>query len=104
MTTEFQQIKPLAENLLKSSKLWDFFSPQEKERFVSLVFTTMEEFLETPEGQAFESYPTWENLAKENFNKTLEESREYFGIRDISQKIDAAPFFKELYKLEFGEI
>jgi hypothetical protein len=104
MTTEFQQIKPLAENLLKVAKLWDFFSPQEKERFVSLVFTTMEGFLEAPEGSAFESYKSWENLAKENLSNALEESHGYFGIRDISQKIDAGPFFNEFYKLEFGEI
>lgn len=101
MTFDFTKTESMATEILKSAKIFDFFSIQEKQRFSELLHSSMVEFEEMHPFNSYSDKISAQNDAKLYLIEQISASEDIFGIKDFSKKINVDDFLKEYFNQEF---
>lgn len=101
MITKYEKIEEMVFGMLKNSKLFDFFSIQEKNRLVGFFYASLNEFELLKDVNSYKSEALWKNSAKTFLINELDGTQENFGIKELAKKIDLDKFLLDYYRVEF---
>jgi len=99
---DYEHIEKILYNTAGTTGILAILAPQERDRLSDLLYNALNEFEGLNSTSSKSDPKIWTEAAKRLLVGQLKESEEFFGIKDLSEKLSLDEFLEQFYKADVG--